>query len=976
MRNHIIFKFLAIALCAAALLSAVAGGVGIFVMTESGLYEKNVDELYQEQLESYALNYAIDRWEMYASQNLGGAGEELAEFFYQAWYRYNNFRPGRVGYILRDPEGNVVLEEHLGEGVPAKYTYSFSLDYPFLNVLSEEPYVEGHPTEATMPPEIHITHIDDTYVYDAVPERGAAVYFLSVRYEDGSEVGLGSPDSPMGMLRRLEDGTIVMDPVEDMGDLEWMEQPVWILFMDRDRNILYEASSSDGVVEESRWQETVGLFLRLRKLTEEAFVMDAIPPEGCSVKRVAVTYEDGTGESAGGTPDIGVLEYNEQGGIRFTANDAHLLLQQGGKIIHIAFYDENEEMVYEARNPEGVGYLYTFDNKQIFITAQPEVLETIPEVTIPVETRPVYREENEPSVAATEAVIVPEGKPDDIFRYYSNDAQQRMEVEYTMESVPGYTMEVQLAAKPLQREGDWVLVRTLYAFRNWLPVLLGAGLLLFAVTAVYLCCAAARKPKSEDVRPGGLNCIPLDLYLAMAGFGVVGLAFLAVEAIPEILGELRVVLVVGGLLAYCASLLIVGFCFACAAQFKTPGGYWWRHSVCGFCVKLLGKLFRLLIGILRRMVAFWREKLWPGIKTLVRAIFALTMRLLKKIGRWLKKTGKTIGRKMNRVYSLLPVTWQWMSVGFGMILLLFLVIFNRRNTLLLLLGLGVAFGVVAYGAHCFGLLLESAKRMSKGNLEEKVDDKLMTGSFKEFAGELNGLADVAVVAAQKQLKSERMKTELITNVSHDIKTPLTSIINYVDLLQKPHSPEEGEKYLEVLDRQSQRLKKLIDDLMEMSKASTGNLAVEIGRVDAAETVNQALGEFADKLEKAQLYPVFRQPEEPVLMLADGRLVWRVMSNLLSNAVKYALPGTRLYVDLQKLENKVILSLKNISREELNVQADELLERFVRGDVSRNTEGSGLGLNIARSLMELQKGQLQILVDGDLFKVTLIFPAAE
>ena len=160
----------------------------------------------------------------------------------------------------------------------------------------------------------------------------------------------------------------------------------------------------------------------------------------------------------------------------------------------------------------------------------------------------------------------------------------------------------------------------------------------------------------------------------------------------------------------------------------------------------------------------------------------------------------------------------------------------------------------------------------------------------------------------------------------------------------------------------------------MSKASTGNMSVDITRINAAEAVNQALGEFGDKLEKARLDPVFRQPEEPVYMMADGRLVWRVMSNLLSNAVKYALPGTRLYVDLQKVDSKVILSLKNISREELNMEADELLERFVRGDASRNTEGSGLGLNIARSLMELQKGQLQILVDGDLFKVTLIFPA--
>ena len=263
--------------------------------------------------------------------------------------------------------------------------------------------------------------------------------------------------------------------------------------------------------------------------------------------------------------------------------------------------------------------------------------------------------------------------------------------------------------------------------------------------------------------------------------------------------------------------------------------------------------------------------------------------------------------------------------------------------------------------------------MSKGDLDEKVDDKLLVGGFKDFANELNSLADVAVVAAQKQLKSERMKTELITNVSHDIKTPLTSIINYVDLLEKPHTPEEQEVYLEVLSRQSQRLKKLIDDLMEMSKASTGNLAVDITRVNAGEAINQALGEFADKLDKAQLTPVFRQPEEPVEMMADGRLVWRVMSNLLGNAVKYALPGTRVYLDLMQVDGRVIISMKNISREELNVNADELLERFVRGDASRNTEGSGLGLNIAQSLMELQKGQLQLLVDGDLFKVTLIFP---
>ena len=213
-------------------------------------------------------------------------------------------------------------------------------------------------------------------------------------------------------------------------------------------------------------------------------------------------------------------------------------------------------------------------------------------------------------------------------------------------------------------------------------------------------------------------------------------------------------------------------------------------------------------------------------------------------------------------------------------------------------------------------------------------------------------------------------------MSHDIKTPLTSIINFVDLLRKPHSEAEGEEYLEVLDRQSQRLKKLIDDLMDMSKASSGNMTLELGTVDAAEAINQALGEFGDKLDRVHLTPVFRHPEEPVNMIADGKLLWRILSNLLGNAVKYALPDTRLYVDLMVLQGNAVIAIKNISREQLNVDAEELMERFVRGDASRNTEGSGLGLNIAKSLVELQGGQMHLMVDGDLFKVTLIFPLAQ
>ena len=181
-----------------------------------------------------------------------------------------------------------------------------------------------------------------------------------------------------------------------------------------------------------------------------------------------------------------------------------------------------------------------------------------------------------------------------------------------------------------------------------------------------------------------------------------------------------------------------------------------------------------------------------------------------------------------------------------------------------------------------------------------------------------------------------------------------------------------QQYLQVLGRQSQRLKKLVEDLMEMSKATTGNLPVHMTQLDPVEAVQQALGEFSDKLEKADLQPVLTFGENIPRIQADGRLMWRVLSNLLSNIVKYAMPGTRVYVDVTAVDAQALVSLKNISREPLNVSAEELVERFVRGDAARNTEGSGLGLNIAKTLMELQKGQLQLIVDGDLFKATLVF----
>ena len=499
---------------------------------------------------------------------------------------------------------------------------------------------------------------------------------------------------------------------------------------------------------------------------------------------------------------------------------------------------------------------------------------------------------------------------------------------------PEYTVALELSAEYGKGEDD-ILLELLYAARYRLIILAAMSLLLFAACLVYLCCTAGRSPGSRIVRPGGLNRLPLDLYigaLSLVGYGVL---YFGAELLEETTGSSlrQTTLILGVMIALVLSLLVMALLFALAAQLKTKGGYWWRNSLIGRCLLLIGK----------------------GIYWLCKALY--------------------------RLFCLLPVVWRLALIGSGAGFLLFVVLIIALQTNDAIWELGAFFiplnylVLLGYLCYAYGTLYRGVQKMKKGDLSHKINTRFLFGSFKEFAKGLNDISHAAALAAEKQLRSERMKTELITNVSHDIKTPLTSIINYVDLLQKPHSAQEEAQYLEVLSRQSQRLKKLVDDLMEMSKASTGNITAEITKLDAVEAVTQALGEFSDKLDGAQLIPVLDAPEEPVMMLGDSRLVWRVLSNLLSNAVKYALPGTRLYCSVRRHERHVVISIKNVSKEQLGISAEELMERFVRGDASRNTEGSGLGLNIAKSLMELQKGQLKLLVDGDLFKVTLVFPGA-
>ena len=274
----------------------------------------------------------------------------------------------------------------------------------------------------------------------------------------------------------------------------------------------------------------------------------------------------------------------------------------------------------------------------------------------------------------------------------------------------------------------------------------------------------------------------------------------------------------------------------------------------------------------------------------------------------------------------------------------------------------------------FGRVRKGTEIIAAGNLNHQIETAHLPADLKGHAEALNNISGGLTTAVNEQMKSERFKAELITNVSHDLKTPLTSIINYINLLKTTDQTDpRAQTYIEVLDRKSLRLKKLTEDLVEASKASTGVLAVNREKIGMAQLLDQALGEYEEKLEEKRLAVVRTVPEGESYVYADGRHLWRVIDNLLSNCAKYALEGTRVYIELVRGKGTVSLSVKNISREALNVPPERLMERFVRGEESRSTEGSGLGLSIARSLTELQGGTFELAVDGDLFKAVVTLP---
>ena len=1111
MRYSTFFKFIAIILCAASLLGMVGSAAGIIALTELG--GKNVNEHYVDHLDNQALNYALAAGQTYASLELGNAPEGLLNQHISRGWESAYFDWTRVGYTITDSDGLIVKEQPVpdhGRGIMK--TYTFPVMGQYMNVISAAPYEEPHPVPPVTVPSVTVSPEPgrmDAEVLVMPVQESTVVRSIYVAYSDGSQQEWHDDGTQRGALEYSGESTVTF--LSNIGELPMGDgwYPTSIIMFDMGGNVVYEVLGTENVFLGSGLNDdgVIQWFLPAVNITTPAPMgitytydnyhsYDAIPMQGVTVTSMNVTYANAQGETLGSegisSADlIGTLFHDFQGNAEFHSTDPMSMdIPNGCIITGITFADAQQNCIFEASSPEGVGLLTndahgylvfrgqmpgtvipdatepeadsteaaeepegqtgfaretlsihrapsmeaqivgtveawdevtvlkqeTFEGKawglipggwvpmdQILTEettasfwAIPRLLEDplpdtapeeslsdnteptdVPAETLPVEAAAVTAAE-EPSVSAQSAAYPEEDIETQV--YYDG---QTMLAGYVWETIPdGYTVTVSLAPGALRNELVWTLLRLADAFRPILLEVLGVCIAVFVLCLVHLCCSAGRTRRNNEVRAGGLNRIPLDLYLAGSGSGIVGLVAAAIYGSEYFArNDEQLAIIFCGACAYSASLLLVAFFFAFVAQIKTPGGYWWRNTFCGWCIR-----FSILActGLFDFVIRAWRKGVPSGKK-----VCGFFWHITRSTALWLWDTGKRLllwladlmkrcfvwtTERLVRFFGMLPITWQFLTTGFTLVFLLY-VMMRTYKVGYILLGFGIFFAVILYAASAFAILLENARRMSRGDLDSKVDDRMLIGGFREFAERLNDLAGVAVIAAQKQLKSERMKTELITNVSHDIKTPLTSIINYVDLLQKPHTEQQQEQYLEVLARQSQRLKKLIDDLMEMSKASTGNTPVDITTVDAAEAVNQALGEFADKLERAQLMPVFRQPEEQVLMLADGKLVWRVMSNLLGNAVKYALPGTRIYIDLLEMEGKVIISLKNISREELNVHADELMERFVRGDASRNTEGSGLGLNIAQSLMELQRGQLQILVDGDLFKVTLIFPRA-
>ena len=468
------------------------------------------------------------------------------------------------------------------------------------------------------------------------------------------------------------------------------------------------------------------------------------------------------------------------------------------------------------------------------------------------------------------------------------------------------------------------------------PMLAGAifGSVLWLIGMVWLTVTAGRKPKDEEIHLNGFD----RWYTEIAAGAVIGI-WLAGTIISG-------TLIANSSLGYShAVVTVIVTCLICGT-----------YTMAWFLIGYLSLVRRIKAGTL------WKNSL---IRTVLKWIGKCSGKLVDFARAFSRNTAEKI---------------KVLLVGGAFLFLQFLIIgcgFTGAGVFLIILLIVDAAAVIFIIRKADGLdlIMDGLKKISDGELQYKIKTDTLTGKQKVMAEYINNIGSGLDAAVENSLKKERMQTELITNVSHDLKTPLTSIINYVDLMKRenPTDPKIQE-YLRILDEKSQRLKVLTEDVVEASKASTGNIKLEMNDIDFVEMVQQVIGEFEEKFQEKNLTMMVHFTDEPSIIYADGQRMWRVLENVFGNVVKYAMEGTRVYAEISNRNKKVTFSLKNISAQPLNISADELTERFIRGDVARNTEGSGLGLSIAKSLTELQGGEFKLYLDGDLFKVMITFVA--
>ena len=511
----------------------------------------------------------------------------------------------------------------------------------------------------------------------------------------------------------------------------------------------------------------------------------------------------------------------------------------------------------------------------------------------------------------------------DLLRSIGNDYDPE---EYPPESVCSVTVGV--AANRIELDDYFwygLLIDVLYIFRFWIYPIGAAAFLIALISIAFLMVSAGRRRGIDGVSPTVLTNIPFEIptaiYAALMLFG------------------LMIVVDIGGDIETAIALSIF-----------------------------------YVVGIVASLVWFMSFAIRVKLGTLIKnTIIFRFMRLLWRAIRFL-------GRCIAAFVRSIPMIWKTLILLAVVAIVEFFVIaltHTEVDNMLIwwLIGKLIGGAAVIYFAIMLRRLKTGGRKIADGDLEYKVKTDSLILDLKDHGEDLNRIGEGLNLAVEERIRSERMKTELITNVSHDIKTPLTSIINYSDLICREECDNENIKeYASVLHNQSERMKRLIEDLVEASKASSGNIEIELAECNACVLVSQVSGEYSQRLSDAGLELVCTAPEESIRIMADGRRIWRVFDNLMGNARKYALPGTRVYVSLEEEKGAAVFRFRNISREALSLDARELTERFVRGDASRNTEGNGLGLSIAKSLTELQGGSFDITVDGDLFKVTLTFPA--